>query len=112
MNIYALINRYGQENDSEPFSPSEAALYFNLLYKANCRHWQMPIRCPTSKLSIEINVSRQAVHDACADKLTEIKRISEENNSNRVSMSSLDFWSKYICSSRLQWPSLSPSLQM
>jgi hypothetical protein len=35
----------------------------------------------------------QAVHDACADKLTEIKRISEENNSNRVSMSPLDFWS-------------------
>jgi hypothetical protein len=64
MNIYALINRYGQENDSEPFSPSEAALYLNLLYKANCRHWQMPIRCPTSKLSIEINVSRQAVIDA------------------------------------------------
>jgi DNA-binding Lrp family transcriptional regulator len=64
MNIYALINRYGQENDNEPFSPSEAALYLNLLYKANCRHWQMPIRCPTSKLSIEINVSRQAVIDA------------------------------------------------
>jgi seryl-tRNA synthetase len=35
----------------------------------------------------------QAVHDACADKLAEIKRISEENNSDRVSMSSLDFWS-------------------
>jgi seryl-tRNA synthetase len=35
----------------------------------------------------------QAVHDACADKLAEIKRISEENNNDRVSMSSLDFWS-------------------
>jgi hypothetical protein len=35
----------------------------------------------------------KAINDACADKLTEIKRISEENNSNRVSMSSLDFWS-------------------
>jgi hypothetical protein len=35
----------------------------------------------------------QAVHDACADKLAEIKRIREENNSNRISMSSLDFWS-------------------
>jgi hypothetical protein len=35
----------------------------------------------------------QAVHDACANKLAEIKRISEENNSDRVSMSSLDFWS-------------------
>jgi hypothetical protein len=35
----------------------------------------------------------QAVHDACADKLAEINRIRKENNSNRVSMSSLDFWS-------------------
>jgi hypothetical protein len=35
----------------------------------------------------------KAINDACADKLTEIKRISEENNCNRVSMSSLDFWS-------------------
>jgi hypothetical protein len=35
----------------------------------------------------------QAVHDACADKLDEINRIREENNSNRISMSSLDFWS-------------------
>jgi hypothetical protein len=35
----------------------------------------------------------QAVHDACADKLAEIKSIREENNSNRISMSSLDFWS-------------------
>jgi len=33
----------------------------------------------------------QAVHDACADKLDEINRIREENNSNRISMSSLDF---------------------
>lgn len=35
----------------------------------------------------------QAVHDACAYQLDEIKRIREENNSNRISMSSLDFWS-------------------
>jgi hypothetical protein len=35
----------------------------------------------------------KAVHDACADKLAEIKRISEENNNDRVSMSSIDFWS-------------------
>lgn len=35
----------------------------------------------------------QAVHDACAYQLDEIKRIREENNNDRVSMSSLDFWS-------------------
>jgi hypothetical protein len=35
----------------------------------------------------------KAVHDACADKLAEINRIREENNNDRVSMSSLDFWS-------------------
>jgi FtsZ-binding cell division protein ZapB len=35
----------------------------------------------------------QAVHDACANQLAEINRFREENNSNRISMSSLDFWS-------------------
>jgi hypothetical protein len=35
----------------------------------------------------------QAVHDACANQLAEINRIREENNSDRVSMSPLDFWS-------------------
>jgi seryl-tRNA synthetase len=35
----------------------------------------------------------QAVHDACADEVDKIKKIREENNSARVSMSSLDFWS-------------------
>jgi ferric iron reductase protein FhuF len=35
----------------------------------------------------------QAVHDACANQLAEISRIREENNNDRVSMSSLDFWS-------------------
>ena len=35
----------------------------------------------------------QAVHDACADEVDKIKKIREENNSDRVSMSSLDFWS-------------------
>jgi adenine-specific DNA glycosylase len=35
----------------------------------------------------------QAIHGAFANQLAEIKRIHEENNSDRVSMSSLDFWS-------------------
>jgi hypothetical protein len=35
----------------------------------------------------------KAINDACADKLAEITRISEESNSDRISMSSLDFWS-------------------
>jgi hypothetical protein len=35
----------------------------------------------------------KAVHDACAYQLAEISRIREENNNDRVSMSSLDFWS-------------------
>jgi hypothetical protein len=34
----------------------------------------------------------KAIHDACAEELDEIKRIHEENKSDRVSMSSLDFW--------------------
>jgi seryl-tRNA synthetase len=35
----------------------------------------------------------KAVHDACANQLAEINRIREENNNDRVSMSSIDFWS-------------------
>jgi seryl-tRNA synthetase len=35
----------------------------------------------------------QAVHDACADEVDKIKKIREENNNDRISMSSLDFWS-------------------
>jgi hypothetical protein len=35
----------------------------------------------------------QAVHDACADEVDKIKKIREENNDDRISMSSLDFWS-------------------
>jgi hypothetical protein len=61
MNIYELINRYGRMNEKEPFLPSEAALYLNLLRKANSLHWQMPILCPTSKLCAEINVSKQTL---------------------------------------------------
>jgi hypothetical protein len=35
----------------------------------------------------------KAINDVCADKLDEIKSIREENNNDRISMSSLDFWS-------------------
>ena len=61
MNLYALINRFGQENDYKPFTTSATALYFYLLYKANSRRWQMPIRCPTTALSQALNTSRQTV---------------------------------------------------
>jgi biotin operon repressor len=64
MNIFALLKRYEQKSNQQPFSPSEAAMYFHLLCKANSQHWQMPIRYPTTKLSNEISVSRQAVIDA------------------------------------------------
>jgi DNA-binding Lrp family transcriptional regulator len=64
MNIFALIHRYEQESNQQPFSPSEAAMYLKLLCKANSLHWQMPIRCPTSKLCIELKISKPSLADA------------------------------------------------
>jgi hypothetical protein len=64
MNIFALIHRYEQESNQQPFSPSEAAMYLKLLCKANSLHWQMPIRCPTSKFCIELKMTKQALVDA------------------------------------------------
>lgn len=37
MNLYELSNRFWQENEYEPFSVSEVALYFYLLHRANSR---------------------------------------------------------------------------
>lgn len=61
MSIYDLTNRFWQENHDEPFSVSEVALYYYLLYRANMRRWRMPIRCPTSMICIELKTTKQNV---------------------------------------------------
>lgn len=59
MNLYELTNRFWQEGEYEPYSSTEVALYFFLLYRANARRWQMPIRCPTEMICNRLKTSKQ-----------------------------------------------------
>ena len=64
VNLYILMQRFWQENEYEPFSTAEIALYFFLIDRANSRRWQMPFKCPTSVISTAIQVTRQTVVNA------------------------------------------------
>lgn len=64
VNLYVLMQRFWQENEYEPFSTAEIALYFFLINRANSRRWQMPFKCPTSVISTAIQVTRQTVVNA------------------------------------------------
>lgn len=64
VNIYELMQRFWRENEYEPFSTAEIALYFFLIDRANSRRWQMPFKCPSSTISSAIQVTRQTVVNA------------------------------------------------
>lgn len=64
VNIYGLIGSFWRENEYEPFSTAEIALYFFLIDRANSRRWQMPFKCPTSVISSAIQVTRRTVVNA------------------------------------------------
>lgn len=64
VNIYEVMQRFWRENEYEPFSTTEIALYFFLIDRANSRRWQMPFKCPTSVISTAIQVTRQTVVNA------------------------------------------------
>lgn len=64
VNIYEIMQRFWRENEYEPFSTAEIALYFFLINRANSRRWQMPFKCPTSVISTAIQVTRQTVVNA------------------------------------------------
>ena len=61
VNLYELMHEFWKENDYEPFPASATALFFFLLDRANSRHWNMPIRCPTTLISRALMVSEQTV---------------------------------------------------
>ncbi len=61
MNLYELSNRFWQEDEYEPFSISDIALYFYLLHRANIRRWQMPLRCPTAMICCHLKTTRQNI---------------------------------------------------
>lgn len=64
VNLYVLMQRFWRENEYEPFSTAEIALYFFLINRANSHRWQMPLKCPTSIISTAIQVTRQTVVNA------------------------------------------------
>lgn len=61
INLYELMHAFWKENDYEPFPASATAMFFFLLDRANSRHWNMPIRCPTTHISRALMVSEQTV---------------------------------------------------
>lgn len=63
-NVYELITAFWRENDYEPFSTAEIALFFFLVGKCNGRHWKMPVKCPTSVACHAIKVSKQTAMNA------------------------------------------------
>lgn len=64
VNIYVLMRGFWRENDYEPFSTAEIALFFLLVDKANCRRWRMPFKCPTAVVCRSIKVTKQTVMTA------------------------------------------------
>ena len=64
MNMFNFESRFWRAAEEEAFTPSEAALYFYLLHKANTQKWQMPIRCPTSTVCAFLSTTKQNVMKA------------------------------------------------
>lgn len=52
--------------EEEAFTPSEAALYFYLLNRANAQRWRMPIRCSTTTICVFLSTTKQNVMKARA----------------------------------------------
>ena len=61
MNIYELLNRFWLENEYDPCSATEIALYFFLQNKANTRRWKMAFRCSTELIRMQLSTTRQNV---------------------------------------------------
>lgn len=64
MNMFNLVSHFWRAAEEESFTPSEAALYFYLLHKANTQKWQMPIRCPTTTICVFLSTTKQNVMKA------------------------------------------------
>ena len=64
MSIYDYMNHFWFENENDPCSLSETALYFYLLYEANRQHWVTPFKVSTQMLVARLNTSKQNVMKA------------------------------------------------
>lgn len=64
MSIFDYLNLFWTRNEHAPCSPTEAALYFYLLFEANRQRWQMPFLCSTSIICFRLKTSKQNVINA------------------------------------------------
>lgn len=64
MNIVNYMNHFWLNNQYEPCSPSETALYHYLLFEAERQQWEMPFRIPTQMVMTYTGISKQGVKDA------------------------------------------------
>lgn len=64
MNIVNYMNHFWLDNQYEPCSPSETALYHYLLFEAERQQWTMPFRIPTQMVMTYTGISKQGVKDA------------------------------------------------
>ncbi len=59
--VFEFMSSFWKMAEQETFTPSEVALYFFLLDRANSQKWRMPIRCPTETVKAYIGTSKQNV---------------------------------------------------
>ncbi|MDE7025263.1 MAG: hypothetical protein K2O88_05210 [Paramuribaculum sp.] len=57
--MYELAYRFWRAAEEQSFTPSETALYFLLLNRANMYRWEMPVRCPTITACMLMGTSKQ-----------------------------------------------------
>ena len=64
MNIVNYMNHFWFQNQYDPCSPSETALYHYLLFEAERQQWTMPFRIPTQMVMTYTGISKQGIKDA------------------------------------------------
>lgn len=64
MNANDFMSQFWFQNQYEPCSPSETALYHYLLFEAERQQWAMPFRIPTQMVMTYTGISKQGVKDA------------------------------------------------
>lgn len=64
MSIYDYMNHFWFQNENDPCSLSEIALYSYLQYEANRQHWVSPFKVSTQMLVARLNTSKQNVMKA------------------------------------------------
>lgn len=64
LNMYELAHHFWRTAEEQPFTPSETALYFLLLQRANLVRWEMPVKCPNVLAVMLMGTTKQNVTKA------------------------------------------------